>query len=240
MKLSRTLLATGALILVGCFITIGSAQNAGKGPGYVLIPTRDWPAGSKVIVITTDANGRHTWAPLPVTPQTGSDPGTPSPPGQSPGLKEAVIKATQAVNDSKKDDNSMGIAVLYALVSSRVSEGSLEGDKSAAELRQLTDAYLKKQGAGESWKPWRSAVGKALKAEADAGRLSSNIQIAAAYDTIAKVLTGEMRLSRAQFKGRFLKILRVVLQVIPEIINDGDIDIIDLINIISQLLGQRS
>ena len=49
-----------------------------------------------------------------------------------------------------------------------------------------------------------------------------------------------MRLSRAQFKGRFLKILRVVLQVIPEIINDGDIDIIDLINIISQLLGQRS
>ena len=137
-----------------------------------------------------------------------------------------------------KEDNAVGIALGYSIVSSRVTAGSITIAKSREDLKNLTDKFLQKQGATEHWTAWRTAVGRALGAEQAAGRLSTKEKVADAYQTIAEALVAQQRVARAQLKGRFLKILKIVLTILPEIVGDGDFNILDLVKILSGLLGK--
>ena len=233
---------------------------ASRSSGFVAIRLGDLKPGQYPMLLTIGADGSASMVPLPVV----SLDGTPSGPGNPPvipsptSLSKAVVAATKKVNDPKKDDNVIGLAVLYSVVSSRVASGGIKPSDTPTEIKKVVDAYVKEQGVEAEWKQWRKDVGAALVAEQNAGRLTTKEQVATALKTVATAMTnsgmrlakndpvaraledGDVAMAVRLLKGRFLKVLQVVLKVLPLILNGGDIDIADLIGIISELLGQRT
>ena len=229
------------IVVLGVFAAIslsvdsGEAQRKGAArvPEYRAVDISMYPEGDTPVIVRR-RGATVSLVPLPVINSSG-DPGDPIIP-QPSNLRTAVLQATKAVTDPKKEDNAVGIALGYSIVSSRVGGGSVTIAQAQKEIKALTDKFLEKQGATDNWKAWRQSVGAALGAEQQAGRLKTKDQVAKAFTTIAEALVAEQKVARAQLKGRFLKILRVVLTILPEILDGGDFNILDLVEILSGLL----
>jgi len=211
--------------------------GTGKGPGYLLINTQKWEPGRTVIVVTTDANGGHTWDFLSATPpgNVPTDPVVPSPSS----LSQTVRNLTTKVTDPEKTQNAAGLSVIYSIVGSKVADGKSTGAEGLAQLKKLTDSFLKARGAEAAWKDWRAGVGAALTAERTAGRLTTNAQVATALKTIGDSLGSDAKQSAkiARRGGGKIKLKGLIKVLLAVFADGGDFDFATILKLILGILG---
>ena len=225
-----------AVLLVLCLSVVAIA-GTGRAVGYLLLDTSKWTAGVRYFQITTDAGGNHTVVPLSVTQADGSTTPGPVVPISS-SLSQTVQNLTSKVNDPEKVQNAAGLSVIYSIVGSKVADGKATGAEGLAQLKKLTDGFLKARSVEANWKAWRVGVGAALTAERTAGRLTTDAQHAAALTTIADSLAGDGR-ALAKIEKRKGKIkLKGLIKVLLAIFADGgDFDFATILKLILGILG---
>ncbi len=207
-----------ALVLC-CFLTGDAAPPKAVGATTVFIDTSGVQPGRYPVMLVVGANGSVTLErPKNVIRLsdvlTGQNPSPAPSPNSS--LSQKVKALTAKVTDKAKEQNAAGLSVIYSAVSSRVTDGKINGAQSLQELKKLTDGFLKARGASDYWKDWGVGVGAALAEEAAQGRLGSDQDYASAYETIAQSLAGS-----AKDSGKKLKI-RELLKVLLEVLGDGE------------------
>ena len=231
----RLAICSAAMVLVAGAIAY---SGTGRGPGYLLLDISTWKPGRYPVVITVDAQGKATAVPLAVTPMDGkpTDPVAPIPNPSS--LSQTVATLTKAVTDPAKTQNAAGLSVIYSVIGSKVADGKSTVAAGLAELKKLTDAFLKARGAEAVWKDWRVGVGAALTAERAAGRLATDAQHAAALSTIADSLGSDAKLAARMAKRGGGKVkLKGLIKVLLAIFADGgDFDFGTILKLILGIL----
>jgi len=228
------------IALVVCLLFSAVALGgSSRGPGYLLINTANWGPGTKVLRVTTDVDGRHTWDFLTETPKSGD----PLPPPPNPtDLSKKVRELTAAVIDPNKEENSAGLSVIYSVVSSRYADGNYAKIKDGLEdLQKLTDGFLKARGVENAWKPWRAGTGDALTAVKDAGKLKTSAQYASALKTVADSLGSSTRemvaTARRDGKGERIKIGNILKILMDLLGSGGGFDWKTILKLLLGLLG---
>jgi len=227
------------LVILGLMCLLGgnSYSQSGKGSQYLVIDILGMKPGRYVISFTIGADGSTSVpVPLPVT-RLGQTPTDPVIPNQG-SLSSQVSKLTKGVSDPEKTQNAAGLSVIYSVVGSKVADGKSTGAEGLAQLKSLTDGFLKARGVEANWSDWRSGVGVALTAERTAGRLTTDAQIAAALTTIADSLAGDGRaLAKIEKRKGKIKLKGLIKVLLAVFADGGDFDFTTILKLILGILG---